>query len=78
MKSVSMRYMRKDVTEVRLGRERSYPAVNLRPGQLLRGDLEFVGPLRDVLNRGKGAGPLYSSISWLLVLGHPVGEGNLG
>lgn len=50
MKSVSMRYVYKDVTEVRLGRERSYPAVNLRPGQLLRGDLEFVGPLRDVLN----------------------------
>lgn len=50
VESVSMRYMYKYVTEVRLGRKKSYPAVNLRPGESLKGGLESVAPFRDVLN----------------------------
>lgn len=50
VKSVSMRYTYKYVTEVTLGGKRSYPAVNLRPGESLRGGMEFVVPSRDVLN----------------------------
>lgn len=50
VESVSIRYMYKYVTKVTLGRKRSYPAVNLRPGENLRGGLEVVAPFRDVLN----------------------------
>ena len=50
VEGVSMRYMYKYVTKVTLGRKRSYPAVNLRPGENPRGGLEVVAPFRDVLN----------------------------